>query len=161
MFERNRPFVYMEKVFGLWVQLMKNGGKNKTVAFIILFSVCIYINTQTQYIFRKHLHLYLYEYNWHIYIFYMYKHFSLIYIYIYIYIYTHTYAAHTKTKRKLILDAINRLTAFKSIKNTEKSMISSKDSKQHNSLSLITRNVSWAPNQCIRTISEGSCDTED
>ncbi len=39
IFERNRPFVYIEKVLDLWVQLMKNGGKNKSVAFIILFSV--------------------------------------------------------------------------------------------------------------------------
>ncbi len=35
----NRPFVYIEKVLDLWVQLMKNGGKNKSVAFIFLFSV--------------------------------------------------------------------------------------------------------------------------
>ncbi len=28
-----------EKVLDLWVQLMKNGGKNKSVAFIILVSV--------------------------------------------------------------------------------------------------------------------------
>ncbi len=34
IFERNRPFVYIEKVFDLWVQLMKNGGKNT-----LLFSV--------------------------------------------------------------------------------------------------------------------------
>ncbi len=40
--ERNRPFfMYIEKVFDLWVQLMKNGGKNKSVAFIICFSVYI------------------------------------------------------------------------------------------------------------------------
>ncbi len=39
IFERNRPFVYIEKVLDLGVQLMKNGGKNKSVAFIILFSV--------------------------------------------------------------------------------------------------------------------------
>ncbi len=38
IFERNRPFVYIEKVLDLGVQLMKN-GKNKSVAFIILFSV--------------------------------------------------------------------------------------------------------------------------
>ncbi len=31
--------MYIEKVLDLWVQLMKNGGKNKSVAFIILFSV--------------------------------------------------------------------------------------------------------------------------
>ncbi len=42
--ERNRPFVYIEKVLDLWVQLMKNGGKNKSVAFIILFSVYIIRN---------------------------------------------------------------------------------------------------------------------
>ncbi len=41
-FERNRPFVYIEKS-DIWVQLMKNGGKNKSVAFIILFSIYIYI----------------------------------------------------------------------------------------------------------------------
>ncbi len=39
IFKRNRPFEYIEKVLDLWVQLMKNGGKNKSVAFIILFSV--------------------------------------------------------------------------------------------------------------------------
>ncbi len=33
------PFVYIEKVLDLWVQLMKNGGKNKSVAFIILISI--------------------------------------------------------------------------------------------------------------------------
>ncbi len=42
------PFVYIEIVLDLRVQLMINGGKNKSVAFIILFSVyiqymCIYI----------------------------------------------------------------------------------------------------------------------
>ncbi len=31
--------MYIEKVLDLLVQLMKNGGKNKSVAFIILFSV--------------------------------------------------------------------------------------------------------------------------
>ncbi len=34
-----RPFVYIEKVLDFLVQLMKNGGKNKSVAFIILFSI--------------------------------------------------------------------------------------------------------------------------
>ncbi len=38
-FERNGPIVYIEKVLDLWVQLMKNGGKNESIAFIILFSV--------------------------------------------------------------------------------------------------------------------------
>ncbi len=42
IFEWNRPFVYIEKVLDLWVQLMKNEGKNKSVAFIFLFSVYIY-----------------------------------------------------------------------------------------------------------------------
>ncbi len=41
-FERNRPFVYIEKVLDLWVQLIKNGGKNKSVVFIILFSASTY-----------------------------------------------------------------------------------------------------------------------
>ncbi len=45
-YEQNRPFVYIEKVSNLWVQLMKNGGKNKSVAFIILFSVYIYSISQ-------------------------------------------------------------------------------------------------------------------
>ncbi len=31
--------MYIEKVLDLCVQLVKNGGKNKSVAFIILFSV--------------------------------------------------------------------------------------------------------------------------
>ncbi len=34
-----KAFVYIEKVLDLWVQLMKNGGKNKSVVFIILVSV--------------------------------------------------------------------------------------------------------------------------
>ncbi len=33
------PFVYIEKVLDLGVQLMKNGGKKENIAFIILFSV--------------------------------------------------------------------------------------------------------------------------
>ncbi len=36
------PFVYIEKVLDLWVQLMKNRGK-KSVAFIILLFVYIYM----------------------------------------------------------------------------------------------------------------------
>ncbi len=31
--------MYIEKVLDIGVQLMKNGGKNKSVAFIILVSV--------------------------------------------------------------------------------------------------------------------------
>ncbi len=31
--------MYIEKVLDLSIQLMKNGGKNKSVALIILFSV--------------------------------------------------------------------------------------------------------------------------
>ncbi len=31
--------MFIEKVLDLGVQLMKNGGKNKSVAFIIVFSV--------------------------------------------------------------------------------------------------------------------------
>ncbi len=34
--------MYIEKVLDLCVQLMKNGGKNTSVAFINLVSVCIY-----------------------------------------------------------------------------------------------------------------------
>ncbi len=34
--------MYIEKVLDLWAQLMKNGGKNKSVMFIILVSVYIY-----------------------------------------------------------------------------------------------------------------------
>ncbi len=33
IFERNRPFVYIEKVLDLGVQLMKNGGKNKVLRY--------------------------------------------------------------------------------------------------------------------------------
>ncbi len=44
IFERNRPFVYIEKVLDLWVQLMKNGGKSKSVMFIILLHINKYIN---------------------------------------------------------------------------------------------------------------------
>ncbi len=29
--ERNGPFVYIEKVLDLWVQLMKNGAKTKVL----------------------------------------------------------------------------------------------------------------------------------
>ncbi len=37
--------MYIGKILDLRVQLMKNGGKYKRVAFIILFSVYIYIYT--------------------------------------------------------------------------------------------------------------------
>ncbi len=47
IFEINRPFVYIENVLDLCVQLVKNGGKNKSVVFIILFSeyvgLCMYV----------------------------------------------------------------------------------------------------------------------
>ncbi len=36
-----------------------------------------------------------------------------------------------------------------------------KNIKQHSCFLIIRRHVSWAANQHIRTISEGSCDTED
>ncbi len=42
MFERNRAFVYIEKVLDIWVQLMKNGGKNKIFVCIILVNVYIW-----------------------------------------------------------------------------------------------------------------------
>ncbi len=35
--------MYIEKVLDLWVQLMKNGGKNKSVVFIILVSVAVFL----------------------------------------------------------------------------------------------------------------------
>ncbi len=38
------PFVYIEKVLYLWVQLMKNGGKNKSVAFNnFVQNICLFI----------------------------------------------------------------------------------------------------------------------
>ncbi len=40
-FERNRPFVYIEKVLDLWVQLMKNGAKTK----VLRLSFCSVYNT--------------------------------------------------------------------------------------------------------------------
>ncbi len=44
-------FSVHRKVLDLWVQLMKNGGKNKSIVFIILFRVYIYI------------YIYIYIYN--------------------------------------------------------------------------------------------------
>ncbi len=38
-----KSFVCIEKVLDLWVQLMKNGGKNSSVAIIILVSVNMYV----------------------------------------------------------------------------------------------------------------------
>ncbi len=41
----------IEKVLDLGVQLMKNGGKNKSVAFInVLQSVCLYLIYTFQYV---------------------------------------------------------------------------------------------------------------
>ncbi len=37
------PFVYIEKVLDLWVQLMKKWGKNKSVEFIILYLPKMYL----------------------------------------------------------------------------------------------------------------------
>ncbi len=44
------PVVYIENVLDLSVQLMTNGGKNKSFAFITLFTVCIYMYIYIQYI---------------------------------------------------------------------------------------------------------------
>ncbi len=41
IFERNGPFVYIEKVLDIWVQLMKNGGKNKCCVYN--FVQCMYV----------------------------------------------------------------------------------------------------------------------
>lgn len=38
-FESNGCFVHVRNVSYLWIQLMKNGSKNRSVAFIFLFSV--------------------------------------------------------------------------------------------------------------------------
>ncbi len=35
--------MYIEKVLDLWVQLMKNGGKNKSVFIVFLTDIYIYI----------------------------------------------------------------------------------------------------------------------
>ncbi len=43
--------MYIEKVLDLGVQFMKNGGKNKGVVFIILFSVIMLLFLQ---VVRKH-----------------------------------------------------------------------------------------------------------
>lgn len=41
IFERNGSFVCKtKKVLDLWIQLMKDGSKNQSVAFLFLFSVC-------------------------------------------------------------------------------------------------------------------------
>ncbi len=55
IFGRNRPLVYIEKVLDLWVELMKNGGKNKSVVFIILD---IYIHI--------YIYIYIYIYIWRV-----------------------------------------------------------------------------------------------
>ncbi len=49
IFERNRPFVYMEKVLDLWVQLMKNGGQ-KQKCCIYNFGQCISNSMGSQYV---------------------------------------------------------------------------------------------------------------
>ncbi len=41
--------MYIEKVLDLLVQLMKNGGKNKSSAFIILISVFKYMTYKFKY----------------------------------------------------------------------------------------------------------------
>ncbi len=43
------PIVYIEIVLDLWVHLMKNGGKNKSVAFIILVSVVCKVAVKFRY----------------------------------------------------------------------------------------------------------------
>ncbi len=58
IFDTNRPFVYIENVFDLWVQLIKNGGKNKSIAFIILFSV--YINIYNIFFLNIYMQVFVY-----------------------------------------------------------------------------------------------------
>ncbi len=43
IFERNKPFVYIEKVLDLWIQLLKNGGKNKCCVYNLVQHLYIYI----------------------------------------------------------------------------------------------------------------------
>ncbi len=71
--------MYIEKALDLWAQLMKNEGKNKSVAFIILF-IAFYIFLINCYgIFHKTTSI-SFSFNYLLYNLYMY-----IYIYIYIY----------------------------------------------------------------------------
>ncbi len=52
----------LEKVLDLWVQLMKNGGKNKSVAFIILFSImCVRARVSKQRINIKIVQMKIYS----------------------------------------------------------------------------------------------------
>ncbi len=46
----NRPFVYIEKVLDLWVQLMKNGTKTKVLH---LYVCSVYIAFLLKSIFKK------------------------------------------------------------------------------------------------------------
>ncbi len=50
IFERNRPFVYIEKVLDLWVQLVKNGGKNNSCVYnFVQYNYYIIISYLLQY----------------------------------------------------------------------------------------------------------------
>ncbi len=62
--------MYIEKVLALWVQLMKNGVKNKCCVYIILFSVCLYIyiiytvSHRSEYIPHIFVNILLYLFMW-------------------------------------------------------------------------------------------------
>ncbi len=57
--------MYIEKVLDICVQLMKNGGKNTRVAFIIFVSVCMYIYIYI-YTMRRHVHKLQWKCNYQI-----------------------------------------------------------------------------------------------
>ncbi len=45
IWEKYRPFVYIEKVLDRWVQIMKNGGKNKCCVILLsIFFVIILLS---------------------------------------------------------------------------------------------------------------------
>ncbi len=43
IFDRNKPFVYIEKLLDLWIQLLKNGGKNKCCVYNLVQYIYKYI----------------------------------------------------------------------------------------------------------------------
>ncbi len=57
IFERNRPFLYIEKVLDLRVQLMKNGAKTKVLhlQFSSVYIMHFLIKRNREYIFKMYI----------------------------------------------------------------------------------------------------------
>ncbi len=113
--------MYIEKVLDLWAQLVKNGSKNKSVAFIprerfntcvyCVYLLCIYKHTHIQHIFWKYLQVFTFIYL------YKYIH-ACVCVYIYVINIQNIQSTHIYYVNKILdTSTVKRLIAINRIQN--------------------------------------------